>query len=69
LCRTIEATPFDIHDVGPLHLTASIGLAVSDGPEGWQFSQVSEMIERADKALLHAKSCGRNQVTIGRTAA
>jgi two-component system cell cycle response regulator len=69
LCKIIEATAFDIEGVGPLHLTASIGLAVSDGPDGWQFSQVTEVIDRADKALLLAKSCGRNQVTIGRSAA
>tara|TARA_R110002111_G_scaffold23930_7_gene53327 strand:+ start:545 stop:1969 length:1425 start_codon:yes stop_codon:yes gene_type:complete len=69
LCRKIEATPFDIGGVSALRLTASIGLAIADGKGDWQVSQVSEVIDRADQALLMAKSCGRNQVTIGRTAA
>lgn len=69
LCRRIEEMPFEIPGNEPLHLTASIGLAIADGLGDWQLSQISEVINRADQALLMAKSCGRNRVTIGRDAA
>jgi two-component system cell cycle response regulator len=69
LCRSIEAEPFEINRIDPLHLTASIGLAISDPSGSWQLEHVTDLIERADKALLHAKSCGRNRVTIGLSAA
>jgi two-component system cell cycle response regulator len=67
--RAIEETPFSVSGAGNLNLTASIGLALYDPKTSWDAEPVSAIVDRADQALLVAKSAGRNQVTIGRSAA
>ena len=63
------STPIDIGDGhAPIHVTASIGVSVG-GNDGAGSTQVERMVDRADQALLGAKSTGRNQVIIERTAA
>jgi len=75
LCRAINERDFELPGQGRLQVTCSIGLAASDatGPvcaEAMQGPEsVKTVIDRADQALLQAKSSGRNQVTISRTAA
>lgn len=69
LCKAIHDTPFRISGFEPLSLTASIGLAVCDGRMRHSDESVSLVIDRADQALMIAKSGGRNQVTISKTAA
>lgn len=62
LCSVIQATPIRLPSGDLLAVTISIGLATR-GRRG--FEPVSETVERADQALLAAKSAGRNQVTVG----
>ena len=70
LCHAIEETPVRIGDFATLQVTVSIGLATSaDACAPCVKDTLSELIDRADRALLYAKSAGRNQVTISRTAA
>ncbi len=70
LCHAVEERPIQIADEGQLTVTVSIGLAISQGGGILQHDEpVAEIINRADHALLVAKSGGRNQVTISRTAA
>lgn len=69
LCHAVQEEPFAIAGFAPLNLTASIGLAICDAKTHWAEEPVSAVIERADQALLVAKSGGRNQVTISRSAA
>lgn len=69
LCHAIQETPFKITGFAPLALTASIGLAIGEAQTSWPEQPISAVIDRADQALLYAKSAGRNQVTIGQTAA
>ncbi len=67
LCRVVEEQPVQVNPVCSLHVTVSIGLAISscdDRPE-----DVTNVINRADLALLKAKSEGRNKVTISKSAA
>jgi two-component system, cell cycle response regulator len=67
LRRVISAAPVALPGgTGRVTATVSIGVAVArpDLDES-----VSEMIDRADRALLAAKSDGRNQVTLSRPAA
>ena len=65
----MQEAPFDIPGFAPLALTASIGLAIGDAQISWTEQPISTVIDRADQALLVAKSAGRNQVTISRSAA
>ena len=69
LCRAVQDMPFDIPGFAPLALTASIGLAIGDVKTGWVEQPVASVIDQADQALLVAKSAGRNQVTISKSAA
>jgi len=69
LCHAVQDAPFDIPGFAPLALTASIGLAIGDVKTGWAEQPVASVIDRADQALLVAKSAGRNQVTISKSAA
>lgn len=69
VCRSVQETAFDIPGLEPLSLTASIGLAICEAGTRWTEEPVAAVIDRADQALLVAKSGGRNQVTISRTAA
>ena len=67
LCESVEKAPIALGGAEALHVTISIGLAVS--LVGGVRPSVAQIIDRADRALLQAKSDGRNQVTIGRNAA
>jgi two-component system cell cycle response regulator len=70
LCREIEATPVPLNKNEALQVTISIGLALSHcRPGNAPAPQISEIFDRADRALLTAKSAGRNRVTISRSAA
>jgi two-component system cell cycle response regulator len=69
LCNAVHDTPFSIPGFAALALTASIGLAVCDGRLCLSNAPVSQVIDRADQALMVAKSAGRNQVTIYKSAA
>jgi two-component system, cell cycle response regulator len=69
LRRTVSSTPIAVPgSQGHVGATVSIGVAVSDPAEAPEPS-VAELIDRADRALLAAKSEGRNQVTVSRPAA
>ena len=66
----VEEAPVWIGELTALQVTVSIGLATSaDACAPGIKDTLSELIDRADRALLYAKSAGRNQVTISRTAA
>lgn len=67
--RTVEATPiaFDIGRSVPVTLSIGVALGGPAAPEGT--GAVDEVVSRADRALLAAKAEGRNQVTVGLTAA
>lgn len=68
LCRLIEATPIVLASGTSIALTMSIGVAIGDPTEAGG-AEALALLERADRALLGAKSDGRNQVTIDRPAA
>jgi two-component system cell cycle response regulator len=69
LCRVIAQDPIPLADTAH-SATVSIGLAVSvDGARPQIKDTVAEIVDRADRALLTAKSGGRNQVMIGKSAA
>lgn len=69
LCQAVKEMPFRIQGAAPLDVTASIGLAICDGGTDWVEDSIADVIDRADQALLIAKSKGRNRVTISRSAA
>lgn len=70
LCQAVQERPVALGDARALHVTVSIGLAISaDAPCRDPKFGISDIVNRADHALLMAKSSGRNQVTISRTAA
>lgn len=69
LCQAVKELPFVIPGFVPLNLTASIGLAICDSGTSWAEEPVANVIDRADQALMVAKTGGRNQVTISRSAA
>lgn len=69
ICRAIEGNSFALPGYAPLTVTASIGLAICENGRAWQEEEVAEVIDRADQALLIAKSGGRNKVTISNAAA
>ena len=57
LCSCIAAEPIDT-DQGPLNVTISMGIATKDS-DG---ANATDMINRADQALLTAKKAGKNQI-------
>lgn len=67
LCLAVQDQPFALANGVALPVTASIGLAISEGVA--RADSVTAMFDRADRALMRSKSAGRNQVTISRTAA
>lgn len=70
LCAMIAEDPVMLNKGELVAVTLSIGLAISeDGELPRQFDTVSEIFDRADRALMRSKSAGRNQVTVSRTAA
>lgn len=69
LRRITQKSPIKIPgDAGEISITTSIGVSVG-GLNGKFPADVETMVERADQALLGAKSTGRNQVTMGQSAA
>ncbi len=66
LCNVISQRKFQLPDGDSVCVTVSIGLAMSAATRS---DQISGLIEDADHALLAAKNAGRNQVTMGRSAA
>ena len=54
--------------MGSTIVTLSIGMTVANSPAG-DMRQVEELIGLADRALLGAKTQGRNLVTVARSAA
>lgn len=68
LRRIIGDEPVQVREAAGLNVTISIGLAMGDGSHGVRL-EVDDIVARADQALLAAKSEGRNQVTVHRSAA
>jgi two-component system, cell cycle response regulator len=69
LLSAVQEQPVTLPQGRHLQITASIGLAISEMSELPQHETVQAVLDRADQALLVAKSCGRNRITVGRTAA
>ena len=70
LCQAVQQDVVRLSDNIKIQVTVSIGLAISSGPGvPAAHDTVSDIVDRADRALLIAKSEGRNQVTISRNAA
>jgi diguanylate cyclase (GGDEF)-like protein len=56
ICQGVERTPYCISADRPLRVTVSVGVATASG------DKPADLIARADSALYHAKSSGRNRV-------
>ena len=70
LCLAVHAELVRLADNIEIRVTVSIGLAISLAQAVPMIvDSVSDIVDRADQALLIAKSEGRNQVTISRKAA
>jgi two-component system cell cycle response regulator len=70
LCAAISDEDFDLGRGKAIGVTLSIGLAISEaGATPLQIETVTDIFERADRALMRSKASGRNQVTISRRAA
>ncbi len=69
LCRTVSRNAFNVPGLdGPISVTISIGLTMGRTDLD-QSEPTDQLLGRADSALYAAKRHGRNQVTLGRTAA
>lgn len=69
LRRLVNCQPFDLGESAPkLRVTVSVGVAVS-GMDGILEHQPTKMCDRADAALYAAKSAGRDQVAMSKSAA
>lgn len=68
LCRVVQDRPIRLPDGRDLSVTVSIGLALA-GEDALSAEDVSQTIDRADRALLDAKARGRNQVIFGAASA
>lgn len=70
LCRAVQHDVVQLADDVKIQVTVSIGLAINSGAMVPAAADtVSDIVDRADRALLISKSEGRNQVTISRNAA
>ena len=70
LCLMIAEAPVDLAKGESVGVTVSIGLAISEeGETPRPVDTVTEIFDRADRALMRSKTAGRNQVTVSRTAA
>ena len=71
LCRAIESEPVVLADGMRVSITISIGMT-NGGTAAHKNNStgtVAALVEQADRALMHSKSHGRNQVTIVNHAA
>ncbi len=69
LRRLVNCRPFDLGEVCPqLRVTVSVGVAVS-GFGGMEQRNLGQMCDQADAALYAAKSAGRDQVAMSKSAA
>lgn len=66
LREAVRERAFTLPSGEVLRVTASIGLALA---EGGAAEAVEAVVERADRALMTAKTAGRNRVTLGLSAA
>ena len=70
LCAVMLEQPFDLGRGEAQPVTISIGLAISEaGETPTHFETVTDIFDRADRALMRSKAAGRNQVTVSRRAA
>ena len=70
LCNLMAETPIAIGQGQDVTATISIGLAISEaGETPMVLEPITEIVDRADRALMRSKQAGRNQVTVSRTAA
>jgi two-component system cell cycle response regulator len=68
LCRALEGAPVQLPDGLTVPVTISIGMTTGGaGPADPIL--VTDLVAQADRALMHSKTHGRNQVTIVRHAA
>jgi two-component system cell cycle response regulator len=65
--RMVDREPVTLPSGEEIRVTMSIGVAVGGSARG--IDVVSTLIDSADRALYDAKAEGRNQVTLGRSAA
>lgn len=69
LRRLVNMRPFAIGDGRPdLHVTVSVGVAV-DALDPDRITSLGDLFKRADAALYHAKSAGRDAVSVSQSAA
>ncbi len=69
LRRLVNCRPFDLGEACPqLRVTVSVGVAVS-GLGGMEQRNLGQMCDQADAALYAAKSAGRDQVAMSKSAA
>ncbi len=67
LCRAIEEDPVQLGFATNLRVTVSIGLAIRGDDCGKE--PIKKIVDRADQALMLAKTEGRNKVTVSKSAA
>jgi two-component system cell cycle response regulator len=68
LCRAIDRSAIELADGTRAEVTISIGMTTGGGGPSDPV-QASDLVAQADRALMHSKTHGRNQVTIVRRAA
>lgn len=68
LCRAVEGAAVTVAEGLRIPVTISIGMTTGGAGPGDPDS-VAELVAQADRALMHSKTHGRNQVTIVRSAA
>jgi two-component system cell cycle response regulator len=70
LCHAVEAAPVTVPPGHAIPVTVSVGVAACPAPKARRAEDLAQlMIAQADRALLYAKSHGRNRVTVFRSAA
>ena len=70
LCSLMQVHPFEMAKGALQPVTVSVGLAISAaGETPSHVETVTDIFDRADRALMDAKAQGRNQVTVSRSAA
>jgi two-component system cell cycle response regulator len=66
LCEQVQSTPTVLPDGTRINVTISIGLTVGGGgePNDGVPVNVSDLVDKADRALMQSKTGGRNKVTV-----